>query len=274
MAPGAVSRWATSEPDSIVTSWRAPTAALALRSGRGLLRQPQSTIPGIVFPLFFAAVNTAALDRTRGLEGFPSVNSFLSFLLPATLIQGVMLSSTTAGNDVAIDLQNGFFDRLLASPVNRLSLLLGRLAGATAYAAVLAVVFQAILVVFGARIEAGIAGALVIVVMAALFGAGIGAFSMAIGFRTGSVEEVNGYFPIFFALVFVSSAFFPPELVGGWFARVADLNPVSWMINGARHQVIFGWDTVGALQAVGVAAGIAVVFVALAVLSLRSRLAQ
>ena len=229
-------------------------------------------MPGLVFPLFFTAVNAAALTRTQNLPGFPEVDSYLSFLLPATLIQGLMLSSTTAGNDLAIDIQDGFFDRLLASPVNRVALLLGRLGGAAVYGAVLTVVFTAILYLFGATIQAGVPGLLVLMFSSALLSTGIGAFSMAIAFRKGSVEEVNGYFPIFFTLVFMSSAFFPPELAGGWFETVASVNPVSWLVNGTRHLVIFGWHWPGALQAIGVSSGIMVLGVASAVRGLKKRL--
>lgn len=238
------------------------------------MRQPQSFVPGLIFPLFFTAVNAAALDRARALDGFPEVDSYASFLLPATLMQGVMFSATVAGNDVALDIQYGFFDRLVSSPVSRLSLLLGRLAGTAAYGFVLAIVFTGLLLAFGASVQAGIAGVLVIAITAAIFSVAIGAFAMAIGFRKGSVEEVNGYFPIFFTLVFLSSAFFPPQLTGGWFETVAGLNPVSWIINGLRHLVITGWHWPGAIQAVAVSAGLAALLVALAGRSLRARLRQ
>jgi ABC-2 type transport system permease protein len=254
------------------TPWWPATRALARRSLVTLLRNPAASVPGLIFPLFFAAVNTAALDRARFLPGFPEVDSFASFVLVGTLVQGVMLSSTTAGNDVAIDIQFGFFDRLVVSPVNRLALLLGRLAGAAVYGAVLAVIFTAFLMLFGASLSAGWGALLTLVLVGALFGTAIGALSMAIGFRTGSVEQVNGYFPIFFTFIFLSSAFFPPELTGGWFEFIADINPISWMINGARHQVIFGWDPVGAIQAVLVAAGIAAVCLVVASSALNQRL--
>lgn len=254
------------------TPWWPATRALAWRSLVGLARNPAAWVPGLAFPLFFAAVNTAALDRSTGLPGFPEVDSFLTFLLPATLLQGVMLSATTAGNDVAIDLQDGFFDRLLASPIPRVALLLGRLAGAAVYSAILAVLFTTVLVAFGASVAAGPAGLAVIVLTAGLFGTGVGAFSMAVGFRTGSVERVNAFFPIFFTFVFLSSAFFPPQLAGGWFEVVARVNPFSWMINGLRHQVIVGWEWAGAVLAVGVAGCIAALMVGLAAMALRARL--
>ena len=53
------------------------------------------------------------------------------FLLPASITQSVLFGGLTAGSDTATDIQTGFFDRLLASPVARTSILVGRLAGAS-----------------------------------------------------------------------------------------------------------------------------------------------
>lgn len=256
----------------MTASWVAPSLAMAGRSVRGLFRQPQVVAPGLVFPLFFAAVNSAALDRARNLPGFPEVDSYLSFLLAATLLQGVMFSSTSAGTDLALDIEQGFFDRLVVAPVHRLSLIAGRLAGAALYGFLMALVFCGVMVLFGASIQSGFAGLLVLAIVASLFSVAVGGFAVMIALRTGSVEQVNGFFPIFFTLVFLSSAFFPPELTGGWFETVAGLNPVSWIINGLRHLVIFGWDWPGALQAIGVTAGLAAVCVAASLAALRSRL--
>ena len=246
--------------------------AIAGRAIKAVARQPQTWAPGIVFPLFFTALSSAAFDRTRSIPGFPEVSSFVAFLLAATIVQGVMFGSTSAGNDVAIDIESGFFDRMVASPVARVALIVGRLAGTMALAVAQAVVFFLVLWPFGATMDAGAAGMAVTLLVAALFGGAVGAFSIAVGLKTGSVEAVNGFFPIFFALVFLSSAFFPPEISGGWFERVADANPLSYMVDGMRHLHITGWDTGEAATAVGVAVGLFALFLVMALAALRGRL--
>ena len=248
--------------------------AIAGRAIRSVARQPQLWVPSIVFPLFFTALSSAAFDRTRSIPGFPEVSSFVAFLLGATIIQGVMFGSTSAGNDVALDIESGFFDRMLASPVARVALVAGRLAGTMVLAVVQAMAFFLILLPFGATMEAGVAGLAVTLAVAGLFGGAVGAFSLAVGLRTGSVEAVNGFFPIFFAIVFLSSAFFPPEISGGWFERLADANPLSYMVDGIRHLHIVGWDGSEALTAVGVAGGLFALFLAMALGALRSRVAS
>ena len=157
-----------------------------------------------------------------------------------------MFGATSAGDAVASDIETGFFDRLIASPV---------------------------LIPFGATMAAGIPGFITTVIVAALFGAAVGGFALMIGIRTGSVEAVQGFFPIFFALVFLSSAFFPPSLSGGWFETVAGLNPLSYMVDGIRELHVEGWDTGAAATALLVPSLLAVVFMAGSLHALRRRLA-
>ena len=251
----------------------AQTTALARRSVVSMARQPVMVVPTFVFPLLIAAVNTAALQRSIGLPGFPEVDSFLQFLLPATMAQGVMLGGINGASEVAVDIENGFFERLLSSPVSRPSLLVGRLAGAAVFGAFQAVAFTAIFYAFGARIEAGLAGLVVLVVVAVGLALAIGALGSAVGFRTGKQEAVQNAFPLVFIFMFLSSAFFPTQLMEGWFRTLSEWNPLTWMIDGTRHQVTVGWDLGEALVAVAVAFGLAVVTVAVAISQLRRRLA-
>ena len=247
---------------------------LSRRAVLAVLRQPQLLVPSIFFPLFFAALNSAAFDRiTQTQAGFAAqYDSFLDFLLPATVLQGVLFASTQAGTEMANDIEIGFFDRLLASPVSRTSILVGRLAGGAALGAAQAVIFTAVLVLFGADVRGGAGGILVLVICAALLAVGIGGFGVTLGIRTGSAEAVQGAFPLIFVLMFTSSAFFPRELMTGWYQTVATYNPLSWILDSLRDLLTLGWSTTDALVAVGTSLALAVVSVLFGLRALRRRL--
>lgn len=243
--------------------------SLSRRSVFTMVRQPVMVFPSVFFPLLFAALNAANFERTTTLPGFPPVDSFLDFLLVGTIIQGVLFGSTSGGVDIATDIENGFFDRLLASPAARTSLLVSRLAGAAALGAFLASFFTAVLVPFGATVKGGIPAVLAIVLTSAVFAVGIGGFAVAIGLRTGSSEAVQAFFPLFFIVMFTSSGFFPRQLMSGWFKAVATGNPLSWMIDDLRHLTIQGFAIADAARAFAVAAALAVVSVVVAWRALR-----
>ncbi len=251
----------------------AQSTALARRSLVATVRQPQLIVPSVAFPLLFCALNSASLQRTTQLPGFPPVDSYLTFLLATTIVQGVLFGASGAGNDMAIDIETKFLDRLVASPVSRPAILVGRVAGAAAFGMFQAVLFLAVLLPFGATVAGGPAAVAVIVVTAALLAAGVGALSVALAIRTGSAEAVQGFFPLFFAFLFFSSAFFPRNLMSGWFKQVATVNPLSWLIESLRTLVISGFDAAAAARAVAIPAVLFVVANLLAAAALRARIA-
>lgn len=256
-----------------VPSALAQVLSLARRSVVGTLRQPTMWFPALLFPLLIAAVNSAALGNATRLPEFPPVDSFLQFLLPGTLTQGVMFGGIIGGSDVALDIENGFFERLLASPVARWVILVGRLTGAAVLGAIQAVIFVTVFMLFGAPIEGGVGAVLVLVLVGFFLALAIGGFAGAIGLRSGSQEAVQNTFPLLFVLVFVSSAFFPTALMEGWYQTVAEVNPITWMIDSARDLVIYGFDLADAVRAVGIAIALALLAIALATTQFRRRLA-
>ena len=68
-----------------------------------------------------------------------------------------------------------------------------------------------------------------------------------VGLRSGSGEAVQGFFPLFFVLLFLSSMSLPRPLIEqDWFRTIATYNPVSYLIEGIRSLIITGWDGRGA----------------------------
>ena len=218
------------------------TVALAIRSVRNTARDPAAWIPPMVFPLLLAAIYGAQFSRATELPGFPEVDSFLQFVLPASVLQGVSFFAGDAGVGMATDIQTGFFDRLVTSPSGRLSIFLGRLGGSMVFSAGLASFLIVVFWVFGAPVQGGLAAALALVVIAAVLAVAIGGFSLAVAIRTGSTEATQAMFPLTFVLVFVSSAFFPTELMDGWYQRVAEVNPITLIVDPTRRIALDGFD--------------------------------
>ncbi len=245
--------------------------SLSRRSTLNTLRQPQMWVPSMVFPLIFTAINTAAMGRATHLPGFPG-DSFLDFAVATAVLQGVLFGATAGGSDMAVDIQDGFFDRLVSSPVSRPAIVLGRLAGAGVLAAVQSLVFMGVLSAFGADIRGGAAAVVTIAATAMLLAAGVGGVTVAIALKTGSSEVVQATFPVLFISLFTSSAFFPRELMSGWFGAVASANPLSFMVESMRALILQGFDTADAARALGIVAALAAASLMMCLAALRSRL--
>ncbi len=154
-----------------------------------------------------------------------------------------------------------------------MSILLGRLAGAAVLGGFQALVFVGVFLAFGARVAGGPAAVVVLVVLGVLLAVAVGAWASAIGLRTGSQEAVQNSFPLVFILLFISSAFFPTQLMEGWYRAVAEGNPLTWLIDAARSLVIEGFSPAAAGRAVALALAFGVLTVNMALGQLRRRLA-
>lgn len=246
--------------------------ALGRRTLMGIIRQPAAVVPTLIFPLMFLALSSASLDASTTLRGFPEVDSFFQFAVTTTIVQGALFGSVAAGAAMAVDIEGGFFERLLTSPVARSSILVGRLAGAAALGFVQTWWYLGVTALFGLDVEGGVAAMSLLALTAAVLAAGMGAASMALALKTGSHEAVQASFPLTFTLIFLSSAFFPRDLMEGWFKTIATLNPLSHLIEGLRTQVIVGFDAAQYAKAAGITALVCVAGVALAGAALNRRL--
>lgn len=255
------------------TSFLAQTAALSKRAIVAFVRQPALVVPSLMFPLFFLALGTSSFSRATRLPGFPEVDSFLDFALAGAIVQGVLFGSITGATALATEIEIGFFDRLLMTPTSRVSILFGRLAGGMTYGAAQTVIFTVILLPFGLSIKSGVIGFLVIVLGGTMLALAVGAVMSAMAIRTGSSEAVQGSFPLLFIALFFSSAFFPRQTMNGAYKRVADVNPVSHLVEGFRALVIDGLTWGGVARTLLISAGFAIAGMALALSALRRRIA-
>jgi ABC-2 type transport system permease protein len=211
------------------------TVALGRRALLRTVRLPQAWVPSLFFPLVLMAIFSGSFGNAPGqVPGFPDVAGFLDFVIAGTILQATLIGGTTSGAAFAADIEGGFFDRLISSPVSRMALVLGRLVGNVTLAIVQALLFISVAVIFGARIADGLPGVAMVLLFTILLAIAAGGLGVTLGIRSGSAEAAQGSFPLFFALMFFSSAFFPRETMSGWFKVVADLNPISYVVEGMR----------------------------------------
>ncbi len=249
-------------------------SALASRSVLRTLRQPAVIVSALLFPMMFFSINSSGLDAASRIPGFPG-DSYLDFAFAFPLIQASLFGSITAGADLARDIESGFFDRLSLTPMRPVALLGGMLAGVVALGLLQGVVFIALGTLMGVQISSGFAGMVVLVLLTVLVALGFGGVGAILALRTGSVEAVESAFPLFFVAIFMSSINLPRDLIeADWFRFIATINPISYLVEGIRSLVIFGWDPQALAVGFGCAFAIIVVSLAGAGASLRTRMAR
>jgi ABC-2 type transport system permease protein len=236
------------------------------------LRQPSQVFPALAFPLFLLAINSGGLNEATKLPGFPT-DSYLTFALGFTFVQGALFATMNAGTDLAGDVESGFLNRLALTPLRGSALLVGLLAGVVVLGLIQATTYCVAGLVAGADFAAGAGGVAVIFALSMLITLGFGSVGSMIALRTGNGEAVQGMFPLLFVALFLSSMALPRNLIEqDWFRTVATYNPVSYLIEGIRSLLVTGWDGEALALGFGVAAAIVVLGLAGASAALRTRL--
>ena len=248
--------------------------SLARRSTLRTLRQPAVVVSAILFPMMFFAINAYGLDAATSIPGFPA-DSYLDFAFAFPLVQAALFGAITAGADLARDIESGFFARLSLTPMRPAALLLGMLAGVVALGLVQGVIFLIVGVLFGVDVKSGFPGMIVLVLLTVLVALGFGGIGAMLALRTGSVEAVESAFPLFFVSIFMSSINLPRDLIEqDWFRYIATANPISYLVEGIRSLVIFGWDAQALLLGFGCAFAIIALSVTGASAILHTRVAR
>jgi ABC-2 type transport system permease protein len=246
--------------------------ALGARSIKQTFRRPQLMAPLLVFPTILLAIQVGGAGRATDLPQFPEVHGFLDFMLAGAMIQSTLLAGNSGGIALALDIEMGFTDRLFAAPISRFAIVLGRLAGTAALGAFTAVWFIVIGLLFGARIEEGVPGMLLMILVVSLSAIAFGGIGAAIALKSGKASVVQGLFPLVFVILFLSTAFFPEQLLLEPARSIAAWNPLSFIVDGVREPVISSLSVKTFAESVAAMAFVALVGLGLSAVALRARL--
>ena len=241
-------------------------ASVAERAVRSVIRDPEVTIPALIIPVLFFFLNIGALGDFA--EQIPGLD-YKAFQLPVAILFAV--TGVSRSVTVVTDIQSGYFDRLVISPVNRMALLLGLLLADFALVVALTIPVVVMGYVVGIRFEAGVLGILVFMLLGGLWGLIFAGFPYAIALRTGSAAAVNLSFLLFFPFLFMTTLFLPQEAMTEWLATVADYNPVTYLLASLRSLITTGWEPVVLLKGVGAVLSVGAISLGLALVALRGR---
>jgi ABC-2 type transport system permease protein len=226
-------------------------ASIAGRALRAVPRELETVIPPIFISLFFFAVNIGTLQHiTEGnIKGF----DIKAFMMPTAILIGV--TGVSRAGSLVLDIQNGYFDRLLLTPVRRIAILVGHMVADVAVACLLTLPILLLGLALGVRLQAGPLGLLVFIAMAGIWSLAFAGFGYAIALKTGNPAAVNSAFLLFFPFLFMTSSYVPRGQLTGWLNTIATWNPVTYVLEGQRSLVTHGWqwDQLGkSLIAIGV----------------------
>jgi ABC-type multidrug transport system permease subunit len=211
----------------------ATIVALVDRSKNELLRVPGAAVPGVLAPtIFFLGLNGVFGSLTQ-LSGFTTDN-YASFLVPVSILQGAGFTGAATGVNLARDIEQGWLDRLLASPAPRWVLLSGMVVASSLRAFIPATFVLAVAFLIGAQWP-GIDGLVIAYAMVAVTAAVAACYASALALHYKSQSAAPLMQAGMLALILGTTAYAPMELLQGWLQDVARLNPMTPVVDAVRQ---------------------------------------
>jgi ABC-2 type transport system permease protein len=220
-------------------SFIAQALAVAEMEVRKFARDPVELVSRAVQPVLWLLVFGEVFTRIRAI---PTGDlSYLEFMAPGVLAQGVLFSAIFYGIAVIWERDLGIVHKLLVSPAPRASLVLGKALAAGIRGLPQSVIIFALAAVLGLRLDTRPRALMAVAGLVMLGSATFATFSLAVACIVKTRERLMGIgqlltMPLFFA----SNAIYPLELMPAWLRAVARVNPLTYLVDGLRATMMHG----------------------------------
>jgi ABC-2 type transport system permease protein len=221
------------------------------RAMRLSLRNPVWVILGLMQPILYLLLFGPLLEPVANAPGFPPGSAWQVFV-PGLLVQLGVFGAAFAGFGLIAEWRAGVVERMRVTPASRGALLLGRVLRDVVVIVVQGALLSVVAVAFfglEAAIESLIAG----VVVVALLGGAFSALSYGAALKLKSEDSfapvVNG---LMLPVLLLSGILLPMALAPGWLQTVADINPLTHVVDGVRAMYIDGLGSIDVLIGIAV----------------------
>ncbi|WOP18646.1 ABC transporter permease [Raineyella sp. LH-20] len=228
-------------PASDLRKFLGDTVAVFVREILLFLRDPFSLVFSLIQPLVFLALFGPLLGGAFGGTGGPTApgpaggaDSTLQWFVPGVIVMISLFGTSMTGSNLLYELMTGSYERVLATPLDRSAILVGRSLKEFAPLFVQGLVIAIACVPFGFRLHplhllAGL-------VLLGVFGIGVGALSYALGLASKGREWVfwGVQQTLLFPLLILSGMMLPLEAGPAWMQVASRFSPLTYIVDAER----------------------------------------
>lgn len=216
--------------------------ALALRELKHWVRIPGQIVFSVVLtPLIWLGLLGLSFQGAERVPGFGV--RYIDFITPTIAAMMVLLNSAPGSMCIVLDRNLGFFNRLLALPVSRLTIALGYVMELMVKSLLQVGATLLIAALLGVQFKSGLGGVVLILMFSLLLGFGFACVGLSMALR---IDEPGAFVGmanfIVMPLLFLTPAFFPLTQLPGWLETLTHLNPVAYYVNPVRDLILCGYD--------------------------------
>lgn len=227
--------------------------AVAWRSIHNFLTNPTFLLPSIMFPLFFFASFAGGLSAVADVPGFDFPDGYTAFQFVFVLVQSAAFGGVFTGFSIARDFESGFARRYMLAASHRSGIVAGYALAALFRALVTWAVLVTVALIAGMQVGGSGVDLLGLFALATLVNVAATLWAAGVAMRVRSIQGGPLMQMPVFLILFLAPVYVPLDLLGGWIATAAAVNPVTALLEAGRG-LLSGEPTALALAfAVGIA---------------------
>ena len=233
--------------------FRAVAAGVAWRSLHNFLTNPALLLPALLFPLFFFTAFAGGLSRIDQAPGFEYPNGYTAFEFAFVLLQASAFGGVFTGFGIARDFESGFGRRLMLAAPNRYGIVAGYALAALVRAAIVGALLFAIALLTGMQVSGNAEQLGGLILLALLVNGAAAMWSCGVALRFRSIQAGPLMQTPTFLVLFLAPVYVPVSLLSGWIAAVAEVNPITPIVEANRSLLAGSWEGIAAALLAGVA---------------------
>jgi len=213
------------------------TGGVAWRSTKKVWTNPQLLLPSLIFPLFFFVAFAGGLSSVGDVPGFDFPDGYTAFQFVFVLLQASAFGGVFTGFGIASDFESGFARRMMLAAPNRLGILAGYALSALTRAVAVGILLFVVALATGMQIGGGGVDLFGLVVLALLVNLIAAMWAAGVALRLRTIQAGPAMQMPVFIILFLAPVYVPLDLLGGWVAAVAQVNPFTALVEGGRDLI-------------------------------------
>ena len=262
-------------PPTQGTSWALPIVSLWRRELVRFVRQRSRIVGALGTPIVFWVLIGSGLGSSFRLtgDGVAREMNYLEYSFPGTIVLIVLFTAIFSTISIIEDRREGFLQSVLAAPIERSAIVLGKVLGSATLAVGQAMLFVVVMA-WAAGISLTVGAVIASLGILIILSIALSALGFLIAWPMDSTQGFHAIMNLFLVPMWLlSGAFFPASGASDWMGWVIRLNPLTYGVTALRRALYWGSQPDAAAgemaTAVVVTIGFAVVTVALAVRSVQ-----
>ncbi len=238
---------------------RAVALGVAWRNLHHALTNPALLLPSVLFPLFFLTAFAGGLSRVGSVPGFDFPSGYTAFQFVFVLLQASAFGGVFTGFSIARDFESGFTRRLLLAAPRRSGIVLGYMLAAMARALLVGSIVFVVALLTGMRVGGDGVDLVGLIGLALLTNVAATMWAVGVAMRIRSMQAAPVMQMPIFILLFLAPVYVPIDLLSGWIHTVAQINPVTALveagrgfISGRETRVVVAFAAGAGLSALGI----------------------